>query len=476
MIQLSKNYSLPERAPEFIPIKIVSVGGAGLNALDRIVLDGLERADVVAMNTDVQSLASSVAAHKVQLGRTMTRGLGAGGDPELGYQAAVESADEIREALADARMIFICAGLGGGTGSGAAPYIAQLARDVGALVVAFATLPFSFEGKRRNAQAREALARFNDVANAVICFENDQMGDFVPPQAGIHQAFAVADSTISQSVRSIVNLIQRPGLIHIGFDDLLSALRNRNGRCLFGFGESDSDNRAHEALTQALKNPLMDRGRMLEEAARVLVQVAGGPGMTLSEVEILMQELGRHVSEQTQILFGAAVDARLGDRLAVTIISSLAANDDLILQSRDCGTLSAAPAKLPIWEQPQEILPKIDTKPEPTPMEVSEPAEMIPFEEPAPIETAPPPPVEPVLSKSAPERTRRGEPERVVSTLHQTPIKEEKPAAEKSVQAKQEVLQFESVTRGRFEKSEPTIVEGEDLDVPTYLRKNIKVK
>ena len=173
MIQLSKNYTLPERAPEFIPIKIVSVGGAGLNALDRIVLDGLERADVVAINTDVQSLASSVAAHKVQLGRTMTRGLGAGGDPELGYQAAVESADEIREALADARMIFICAGLGGGTGSGAAPYIGQLAREAGALVVAFATLPFSFEGKRRNAQAREALARFNDVANAVICFEND---------------------------------------------------------------------------------------------------------------------------------------------------------------------------------------------------------------------------------------------------------------------------------------------------------------
>ena len=466
MIQLSKNYSLPDSASEFIPIKILSVGGAGLNALDRIVLDGLERADVVAINTDVQSLASSVAPHKVQLGRSMTRGLGAGGDPELGYQAAVESADEIREALADARMIFICAGLGGGTGSGAAPYIAQLAREAGALVVAFATLPFSFEGKRRNTQAREALARFNEVTNAVICFENDKMGDIVPPQAGIHQAFAVADSTISQSVRSIVNLIQRPGLIHIGFDDLLAALRSRNGRCLFGFGESDSDNRAHEALTQALKNPLMDRGRMLEEAGRVLVQVAGGPGMTLSEVEILMQELGRHVSEQTQILFGAAVDGRLGDRLAVTIISSLTADEDLIPQSRDSGTVSNAPAKLPVWEQPHEISPKIEIEPEPTLMEVSEPADMIPFEEPTPVGTARPPAVEPVLSK----------PEPIVSMPHKTPVIEEKPSAEKSVQAKQETLQFEPVTRGRFEKSEPTIVEGEDLDVPTYLRKNVKVK
>src|SRR5438132_11135667 len=141
MIQLSKNYSLPEREEEIIPIKVVGVGGAGSNALDRILLDGLESADLVAINTDVQSLASSVAAVKVQLGRSVTRGLGAGGDPEIGYQAAVESADEIREALANARMIFVCAGLGGGTGSGAAPYVAQLAHEAGALGVAFATLP-----------------------------------------------------------------------------------------------------------------------------------------------------------------------------------------------------------------------------------------------------------------------------------------------------------------------------------------------
>src|SRR5213595_3754295 len=331
MIQLSKNYSLPERQEGFIPIKIVSIGGAGLNALDRIVLDGLERADVVAINTDVQSLASSVAPHKVQLGRSVTRGLGAGGDPELGYQAAVESVDEIREALADARMIFVCAGLGGGTGSGAAPYVAQLAREAGALVIAFVTLPFTFEGKRRNVQAREALARLSEVCHSVICFENDRMGDLVSPQAGIHQAFAMADTTISQSVRSVVDLIQRPGLIRIGFDDLLAALRAHNGRCLFGFGEADSDNRAHDALTQALKNPLMDRGRMLADAIHVLVQVAGGPGMTLSEVEILMQELGRHVSDQTQILFGAVVDGRLGDRLGVTIISSLSAEEGAVL-------------------------------------------------------------------------------------------------------------------------------------------------
>src|SRR5437868_5421245 len=472
MIQLHKNYSLPDALADTVPVKVVSVGGAGLNALDRIVLDGLEKASVVAINTDVQSLTSSVAAHKVQLGRTRTRGLGTGGDPELGYEAAVESADEIREALTDTRMVFVCAGLGGGTGSGAAPYVAHLAREAGALVIAFVTLPFTFEGKRRATQARDALGRLNGIAHSVICFENDRMGDLVAPQAGIHHAFAMTDTTISQSVRSIVNLIQRPGLIRIGFDDLLAALRIRNGRCLFGFGEADSDNRAHDALTQALKNPLMDRGRMLADVTHVLVQVAGGPGMTLSEVEVLMQELGRHVNEQTQILFGAVVDGRLGDRLNVTVISSLAADEDVVSLVSSAGSSAfASPAASPVREQHQHPTPQIHIEPEPAPIEPAPPAEPISFEEPLPADMTPasefvPTEAEPVIQ--AP------------STMHPAPKKsaqnEEKLPIEKSVQAKQEILQFEPVTRGRFEKSEPTIVEGEDLDVPTYLRKNVKVK
>src|SRR5881394_950391 len=387
MIQLSKNYSLPDRLAEFVPVKVVSVGGAGLSALDRIVLDGLEKASVVAINTDVQSLTSSVAAHKVQLGRSITRGLGTGGDPELGYDAAVESADEIREALADARMIFVCAGLGGGTGSGAAPYVARLAREAGALVIGFVTLPFTFEGKRRNAQARDALARLSEVCHSVICFENDRMGDLVSPQAGIHQAFAMADITVSQSVRSIVNLIQRPGLIRIGFDDLLAALRAHNGRCLFGYGEADSDNRAHDALTQALKNPLMDRGRMLADATNVLVQVAGGPGMTLAEVEVLMQELGRHVNEETQILFGAVVDARLGDRLSVTIISSLSAEEEAGLPQTPPAANNAS-AVSPVREQYEVAAPEPEIQPEEPAVEVQSLEETIPFEEPVVAEAA----------------------------------------------------------------------------------------
>jgi cell division protein FtsZ len=470
MIQLSKNYSLPEREQEIIPIKVVGIGGAGSNALDRIVLDGMDKADIVATNTDVQSLAGSVAAHKVQLGRSVTRGLGAGGDPELGYQAALESADEIRQALVDARMIFICTGLGGGTGSGAAPVVAQLAREHGGLVIVFATLPFSFEGKRRAEQAQNSFDQLNQIANAVICFENDRMGDMVAPKAGIHQAFAAADITISQSVRSIVNLVQRPGLIRIGFDDLLTALRSPNGRCLFGFGEADSDNRAHDALTQALKNPLMGKGKVLADAAHVLVQVAGGPSMTLSEVEILMQELGRHVRDNTQILFGTAVDGRMGNRLSVTIISSLAVEDEVVPQTPTTIPSEPIPAAPPaISEEPQEPPQQVEVVPEPIIAEASAlPEDVIPFAAPVPLET----PIEPAPEIPNPASASR----LIVPKKKPVPVKETKPAPEKHVQAKQEILQFEPVTRGRFEKSEPTIVEGQDLDVPTYLRKNIRVK
>lgn len=479
MIQLSRNYSLPEKAEEEIPIKVVGVGGAGSNVLDRIVLDGLNKADLIAINTDVQALASSVAAHKVQLGRTVTRGLGAGGDPELGYNAAYESADELRKALADARMIFVCTGLGGGTGSGAAPAVAQVARELGSLVVVFATVPFAFEGKRRMAQAQEALAKLRENADAVICFENDRMGDMVAPKAGIHQAFAVADVTISQSVRSIVNLIQRPGLIRIGFDDLLSALRSPSGRCLFGFGESDSDNRAHDALTQALKNPLMDRGRMLADASHVLVQVAGGPAMTLSEVEILMQELGRHINDHTQILFGTSVDGRMGNRLSVTLISSLATEEEVApppaLPARASKPqplpgpkeLPVPPPVPPIWEQPEEPVAAVADE-EPVVADA-----LIQVEEPAP-EIAPEPAVyqseEPVMEEPP------AQPRAILPKKKPVPFKEPRLVEEKKLHAKQEVLQFEPVTRGRFEKSEPTIVEGQDLDIPTFLRKNVRVK
>jgi cell division protein FtsZ len=416
-----------------------------------------------------------VATHKLQVGRAVTRGLGAGGDPELGYNAAQESADEIREALPGARMIFVCTGLGGGTGSGAAPLVAQIGQESGALVLAVATLPFAFEGKRRSAQAMEALQAFNRVADAVICFENDRMGDMVLPKAGIHQAFAMADTTISQSVRAIVNVVRRPGLIRIGFDELLSALRSQNSRCLFGFGESDSDNRAHEALALALKNPLMNRGKMLTEAQAVLVHITGGPGMTLTEVEIVMQDLNRHVEDHTQILFGTSVDGKMGERLSVTLISSLSAESSA--QAAPLRTVRISePEEKPkraqhVVEAAQEIEPPI--APDVLEFGADEPVAPPMAEETVAMEEPPPPPA-PVKKERKPVVRREPPPIPEISEL--IPPASSPATKEKPHQPRQEVMQFEPVTRGRFEKSEPTIEEGQDLDVPTFLRKNARVK
>jgi cell division protein FtsZ len=307
--------------------------------------------------------------------------------------------------------------------------------------------------------------------------------------------------TISQSVRSIVNLIQRPGIIRIGFDDLFAALRSPNGRCLFGYGEADSDNRAHDALNQALKSPLMDRGRMLADAEHVLVQVAGGPGMTLSEVEILMNELGKHVGDRTQILFGTGVDGRMGNRLSVTIISSLGGDEEVVPETTPAAKIEAPRAKKP---RPQEMAPppeieKAAAEPEPEPELETEPeyksepeaevepdlepvgeelealSDVIPFEQPVAEEPPAPPPLPAVVPIDSKPMVEKSEPQPRLIIPKKKPVIAKEARPEK-VHAKQEVLQFEPISRGRFEKSEPTIVEGQDLDVPTYLRKNIRVK
>ena len=398
-------------------IKVIGVGGAGSNALDRLILEGSINVDLVACNTDVQALAGSVATQKIQLGRHITRGLGAGGDPELGYSAAEEALEEVRSVLANVPLVIVCTGLGGGTGSGAAPLIVKTAREQNSLVLVCATLPFSFEGRRRSQQAQEALKAIQQYADAVMCFENDRMGELILPEAGIHEAFAGADQIISQSVRAIIDLINRRGLIHLGFDDLLSALRNHDSRCLFGYGEAGGKQRGRDALQHALKNPLMDRGSLLSHAANVLVNIVGGHDLTLSEVQHVMEELAQHIGNQTQLLFGAAVDPKLEGRLGVTLISSMGARTTVQpVGSGSNGTSTTAPR----------------------------------------VAASTPPPV-PVsnLGGSAP-------------TVAAVPA----PAT----RAGSEMTGADTAVRGRFDKSEPTIIDGEDLDVPTFMRKNLKMK
>ena len=447
MISLDRNR--PTSARTDLRLAIVGLGGAGSTALDRIVLDGLAGASLVAINTDAQALAGSVAAEKIQLGRSVTRGLGAGGDPEIGYLAAKEAVGEIRAVLADAELVILCVGLGGGTGSGGARLVAELAREQGAQVVVVATLPFTFEGRRRLEQAQEALAAVRRAADLTICFENDKMGDAVAPLAGIQDAFSAADQTISQTVRAIAVLAKRRGLMQPGFDELATVLRvsgESAPRCIFGFGEADGANRANDALARALKHPLLDKGRLLDGAPNVLVNVAGGSGMTFNEVQILMEALNRHVGDETQILFGVAVEPQMGEKMSVTILCALPSE-----------AADAAPKEVrrPARETAARPLPARPATPEP---EIEEPAARNEFSDTA--------------EENADEQPADDEPELMpVAAPATAPV----PQA-KRPEAKQEQMLLDPVARGRFERSEPTIVDGQDLDVPTFLRRNVKVK
>jgi cell division protein FtsZ len=456
MVQLNSQYGREENTNETRKVRVIGVGGAGSNILDRAMLDGIDRVELATANTDVQSLTGSVTNLKIQLGRNLTRGLGSGGDPELGLAAAEECSDEIQAAIGGYDIVFVCAGLGGGTGSGAAPYIAKLAKDAGALVLVLVTMPFTFEGRRRCAQAAASLQLVRKYSDAVICFENDRMAELTLPRMGIHEAFAAADVTISQSIRAMANLLLQPGLIRLGFDDICSVIRDGDARALFGFGEAEGENRAHDALVKALRNPLMHRGEMLASAVNVIVQIRGGANVTLGEIGNVMEELNRHVSDRTQLMMGIAIDSNMGSRLSVSLISSLGGSPERL-----------AKADYPALEEPERLEPA----PTPAAAVLSEPVvhlqlgdepatngqkSEVPSSEEAMV-------LEPAGKRPAASRTSKKE----VAPADQAPPKK--------IEAKQEVLQFDAVSRGRFEKSEPTIIDGQDLDVPTFLRRRVKV-
>jgi len=460
-------------------VRIVGIGGAGSNALDRIVLDGFQRGDLLVLNTDVQSLTSSVVGQKLQLGRTVTRGLGAGGDPELGLMAAEESVDAIRAALTGAGMVFLLAGLGGGTGAGVAPLVARIAREEGCLTAVIATLPFSFEGRRRQQQALEALEAVTAEADFVLCFENDRMGDLVEPSEGIHQAFSATDQLISQSVRALCGMFQRPGPLNIGFDEMVTLFTGAHTRALFGHGESTAENRAHDALSRAVKSPFLDKGKMLEDARSLIVNIAGGTSLTLTEVQIVMEHLQRMVPDDARIFLGTAVDPAMGEKLSVTLLTSTGLETLApVAKPRPAARPVARPKPTPVPEEPVVHPPPVEAADEEEPLEEAvevEPAASNEHEE-AAFAQEPDAAVEaqellPAEAEPEPTRPVRTRTIRTTQTEPSSPV-----IIQKKVEPVQGNLPFEPVSRGRFDKSEPTIEDGEDLDVPTFLRRNIKVR
>ena len=335
-------------------VKIIGLGGAGANMLERIALDGMEGAELLALNTDVRTLAACLAREKIQLGVNLTKGLGAGGDPELGHQAILESEEQVRASIKGRRIVFLCTGLGGGTGSGAAPIVTRIAREEGAFVVVFATMPFAFEGKRRREQAETALNELAVLSNALVTFDNNRMGELVLAKQGIHEAFAAADHMICEAIKAVIRLVIRPGLINVGLDDLMSALRTNRSRCLFGSGIAEGKDRASKALKNALNSPLLDQGSLLKDAQTVLVHLSGGEDLTLFEIELLMQRLQKFVPEKAHILFGAAIDPAMGESLSITLISALP-EDHLATAPRD--SLSDRTQENPLLDPSQGFTP-----------------------------------------------------------------------------------------------------------------------
>lgn len=378
-------------------VKIIGLGGAGTNMLERIALDGLEGAELLALNTDIRTLGSCLAKEKIQLGVNLTKGLGAGGDPELGHQAVLEAEDQIRAAVKGCRIVFLCTGLGGGTGSGAAPIVTRIAREEGAFVVVFATMPFAFEGKRRRDQAETALNELAVLSNALVTFDNNRMGELVLAKQGIHEAFIAADHMICESIKAVIRLVVRPGLINVGLDDLMSALRTNRSRCLFGSGLADGKDRASKALRNALSSPLLDQGALLKDAQTVLVHLCGGENLTLFEIELLMQRLQKFVPENAHVLFGAAVDPAMGDSLSLTLISALP-EDSLAMAPRE--SLSPAGRESSLLDPshgftppPAQEIPAFEPEPLPEFVAAVEPEAPQPAPEPAPA---------PILEASAP--------------------------------------------------------------------------
>lgn len=300
-------------------IKVVGVGGGGTNAVNRMVDAGLRGVEFIAVNTDAQALLMCDADVKIHIGGKITRGLGAGANPEVGRQAAEESRDELREALKGADMVFVTAGKGGGTGTGAAPVIAEIARELGALTVGVVTKPFTFEGKKRASQAEMGIEVLAKKVDTLIIIPNDRLLQVVERRTSIIDAFKVADDVLRQGVQGITDLITVPGLINLDFADVRTIMRNA-GSALMGIGAASGENRGVEAARAAISSPLLESS--IEGATGILLNITGGADMGLFEVNEAAEVISGAAHGEANVIFGAVIDSTMGDQMRVTVIAT----------------------------------------------------------------------------------------------------------------------------------------------------------
>src|SRR5436190_7633085 len=301
-------------------IKVIGVGGGGGNAVNRMIQAGIKGIEFLVANTDVQAMRTSLASSKIQIGAKLTKGLGAGANPEVGKQAALEDTDRILEALSGADMIFITTGMGGGTGTGAAPIIASLAAELGALTVAVVTKPFAFEGKRRRVQAEHGIRALRETVDTLITIPNERLLNFVERATSLGEAFKIADDILRQAVQGISDLITVPGEINLDFADVKTIMHGM-GMALMGTGVSSGEHRAVEAAQRAISSPLPEEAS-IEGATGVLINITGGSDMTLFEVHEAASIIQEAADEEANIIFGTVIDPRMKDEVKVTVIAT----------------------------------------------------------------------------------------------------------------------------------------------------------
>lgn len=344
-------------------IKVVGVGGGGTNAVNRMIEEGIRGVEFVAINTDAQALAISDADIKVHIGTDLTRGLGAGANPEVGRKAADESRDDIAEALAGADMVFITCGEGGGTGTGAAPIVADIAmNEVGALTVAVVTKPFTFEGRKRKKSAEEGIKTLSDCVDTMIVIPNDKLLDIAEKKTTMLEAFAIADGVLSQGTQGITDLITVPGIINLDFADVKTIMKQA-GTAMMGIGTSSGDTRAVDAAQQAISSPLLESS--IDGATRVLLSIAGSKELGIQEISDAADVVANAVDPEANIIFGTVVDESLGDQVRITVIatgfsdSNVNRQDELFAaqQSQSKAAASAEPQRTAPATSPAQAAP-----------------------------------------------------------------------------------------------------------------------
>ena len=344
-------------------IKVVGVGGGGTNAVNRMIEEGIRGVEFVAINTDAQALAISDADIKVHIGTDLTRGLGAGANPEVGRKAADESRDDIAEALAGADMVFITCGEGGGTGTGAAPIVADIAmNEVGALTVAVVTKPFPFEGRKRKKSAEEGIKTLSDCVDTMIVIPNDKLLDIAEKKTTMLEAFAIADGVLSQGTQGITDLITVPGIINLDFADVKTIMKQA-GTAMMGIGTSSGDTRAVDAAQQAISSPLLESS--IDGATRVLLSIAGSKDLGIQEISDAADVVANAVDPEANIIFGTVVDESLGDQVRITVIatgfsdSNVNRQDELFAaqQSQSKAAASAEPQRTAPATSPAQAAP-----------------------------------------------------------------------------------------------------------------------